>query len=111
MRHSTDHCSHGGKALAFHDLLLELPLDRDIADRNDHTAELALAVHQLAPGGTHGSPASIAMTRSIFGRTKRLLLGNDRLIEREQVGRMVAHLRNLLAQHLVRPIAKNLKRT
>ena len=63
MRHAPDHCAHGRQAFALDDLLFQLSLHRNIADRHDHAAGLAFRIEQGAGVGPHSAPASVAVTR------------------------------------------------
>ena len=74
-------CAHGRQTLALHDLLLQLPFDRNIAHRNDDAADLRLRIDQLAAGGAHRSPASVPVPRPILRRGKDLSSGNNVVIQ------------------------------
>ena len=43
---------------------------------------------------------------AILGGSKRLISRNQRLIQRDQIGRVIRHVRDLPPQHFVRPVAE-----
>ena len=67
MRYAADHGAHGGQSLALYDLLLKFTFDGNVADRNDDSGDLALAIGQLACSGPHRARVSIPMPRTVFG--------------------------------------------
>ena len=89
MGNAANHRAHRGQALALHNLLLQFSFDRDIAHRNNDSADLSLGIHQLAARGAHGPPASIAVPRPILRGGERLLAGNHVVVKRGQFRRMI----------------------
>src|ERR1700733_11881370 len=70
VRDSADHSAHCGQALALYHLLLQFSLGGDVADGNNHAAQLGIRVEELAGRGAHGAPASVAVPGAVLGGSK-----------------------------------------